>query len=108
MRRPAILTFCLIAAATLNLHAQWTEFRGPEGTGRSASAKLPLQWSEDKNVKWKTAVHGRAWSSPVILGRQVWMTTATEDGRDLFAIALDRDSGKLLHDLKLFHVDTPQ
>ncbi len=53
-------------------------------------------------------MHGRAWSSPVILGGQIWMTTATQDGRELFAVALDRDSGKILFDLKLFQVATPQ
>ena len=90
------------------LRAQWPQFRGPEGTGNSSSADLPLTWGEGKNVRWKTAVHGRAWSSPVILGNQVWMTTATEDGRELFAVALDRDSGKILFDLKLFQVATPQ
>ena len=67
-----------------------------------------MTWAEGKNVKWKTAVHGRAWSSPVILGNQVWMTTATPDGRELFAVALDRDSGKIVFDLKLFDVATPQ
>ena len=67
-----------------------------------------MTWGEGKNVAWKTAVHGRAWSSPVILGNQVWMTTATPDGRELFAVALDRDSGKIVFDLKLFDVATPQ
>ena len=90
------------------MSAQWPQFRGPEGTGHSASTGLPLTWAEGKNVVWKTAVHGRAWSSPVILGNQVWMTTATPDGRELFAVALDRDSGKIVFDLKLFDVATPQ
>jgi len=93
---------------TLPLHAQWPQFRGPDGSGTSASRDLPLTWGEGNNVKWKTAIHGRAWSSPVILENQVWLTTATEDGRELFAIALDRDSGKILQDLKLFHVPQPQ
>jgi outer membrane protein assembly factor BamB len=90
------------------LDAQWPQFRGPDGTGHSASAQLPLTWAEGKNVTWKTTVHGRAWSSPVILGNQIWVTTATEDGRELFAVALDRDSGKIVFDLKLFQVATPQ
>ena len=104
-------TVTLVCAAVLStapLAAQWPQFRGPDGNGHAASTKLPLTWAEDKNVVWKTAVHGRAWSSPVILGNQVWMTTATEDGRELYAVALDRDSGKIVHDLKLFQVATPQ
>ncbi len=69
---------------------------------------MPLTWSEEKNVRWKTAVHGKAWSSPIVLENQVWMTTADEKGHELSAVALDRDSGKIVHDMKLFHVETPQ
>ncbi|MGH9370412.1 MAG: PQQ-binding-like beta-propeller repeat protein, partial [Vicinamibacterales bacterium] len=83
------------------------QHRGPDGMG-STTAALPLTWSEEKNVRWKTAIHGRAWSSPVILGNQVWLTTATQDGRELFAIALDQETGKILHDLKVFQVEQPQ
>lgn len=86
----------------------WPQFRGPVGNGLSGSNSLPVTWSEKENVKWKTAIHGRAWSSPVVLGRQVWMTTATEDGHELYAVCVERDSGKIVHDLKLFTVEKPQ
>ena len=86
----------------------WPQFRGPTGDGHSDSKPLPTNWSETKNIKWKTAIHGRAWSSPVVLGRQVWLTTATEDGRELSAICVERDSGKIANDLKLFDVEKPQ
>lgn len=97
-----------LVAASLLLGWQWPEFRGPNGTGHAGERGLPLTWSETEHVRWKTAVHGRAWSSPVVLDRQVWVTTATPDGRQLFAVALDRDSGAIVHDLKLFDVATPQ
>ena len=106
MKTTTVLLFALVLSQPLS--AQWPQFRGPDGTGHAASTDLPLTWAEGKNVRWKTAVHGRAWSSPVILGNQVWMTTATPDGRELFAVALDRDSGKIVFDLKLFDVATPQ
>jgi len=70
------------------LLAQWPQFRGPNGDGVSSATGLPLSWSETENVRWKTPIHGRAWSSPVILGNQVWMTTATPDGKELFAVAV--------------------
>lgn len=107
MIRPAALALAIFSA-TVPLHAQWPQFRGPEGTGVSASRTLPLTWSEKASVKWKTAIHGRAWSSPVILGNQVWVTTATPDGRELSALALDKESGAIIHDLKLFQVAQPQ
>jgi outer membrane protein assembly factor BamB len=98
---------CVLLAALL-ASAQWPQFRGPDGNGVSANAAIPLTWSEGENVRWKTAVHGRAWSSPVILGRQVWVTTATPDGRQLFAVAVDKDTGRIQFDLKLFDVPNPQ
>jgi outer membrane protein assembly factor BamB len=100
--------FCLLFALTLRVEAQWPRFRGPDGNGTAAAAALPLKWSEAENVRWKTAVHGRAWSSPVILENRLWITTASEDGRDLYAVSLDPSNGRIVHDLKLFHVDKPQ
>ena len=97
----------LVVAALLAL-AQWPQFRGPDGNGVSTAAGVPVTWSETENVRWKTPIHGRAWSSPVVLGRQVWLTTATPDGKELYAIAIDKETGKILHDLKLFDVASPQ
>ncbi len=87
---------------------RWTEFRGPAGTGHSDSTGLPREWSETKNVAWKARVHGRGWSSPVVLDGQVWLTTATRDGRELSVMAFDRASGRVLHDILLFRVETPE
>jgi outer membrane protein assembly factor BamB len=99
----AVLAFLL----AMPVAAQWPQFRGPDGMGTSP-ARPPLTWSEQQNVAWKVPIHGRAWSSPVVLGDQVWVTTATADGRELFAVALDRKSGRILHDLRLFQVAKPQ
>jgi outer membrane protein assembly factor BamB len=108
MMRKLLVFLTTLFLTTLPLRAQWPQFRGPDGSGVSATANLPLTWGEGKNIRWKTAIHGRGWSSPVILGNQVWMTTATEDGRELFAIALDRLTGKIVYDLKVFQVAHPQ
>lgn len=105
---PALLLWLVaIALAQAQASTDWRQFRGQDGAGLSTSLGLPLTWAEGRNITWKTAIHGRAWSSPVVLGNQVWMTTATEDGHDRFAVAVDRDSGRILHDLKLFRVETP-
>lgn len=95
-------------AAPAQAGDSWPQFRGPSGHGLSDATALPLEWAEDKNVTWKTPIHGRAWSSPVVLGNQVWLTTATPDGRQLSAICVDKDTGKIVHDLKLFDVAAPQ
>ncbi|HTL58848.1 MAG TPA: PQQ-binding-like beta-propeller repeat protein [Candidatus Limnocylindrales bacterium] len=97
----------LLLAEDLN----WPEFRGPRGNGTTTSSKLPLRWGEDpgdKTVKWKTAIHGKAWSSPVIWGKQIWLTSATEDGRELFVLCVEPQTGKIVRDQKLFDVEKPQ
>jgi outer membrane protein assembly factor BamB len=92
----------------------WPEFRGPWGNGLAAppgDAKprgLPLRWSEKENVKWKTPIPHCGWSTPVVLGGQVWLTTATLDGHDFFAICVDADTGKIVLSEKVFHADNPE
>ena len=86
----------------------WPQFRGPAGNGHCDAARLPLKWSESENVTWKTPIHDRGWSSPVIWGDQVWMTTATKDGKKLYAVCADKRTGKIMHDLKVFDVRRPQ
>ena len=59
-------------------------------------------------MKWQTAIHGRAWSSPIVVGPRVWLTTATPDGKTLGVVAVDRESGEIVQDTTLFEVASPQ
>lgn len=94
--------------------ADWPEFRGPYGDGHVSApgdAKLtglPLKWSDTENVRWKTEIHDRGWSTPVVMGNQVWMTTATTNGNDFFAVCADAETGKIVFDEKVFHCDNPE
>ena len=56
----------------------WPQWRGPRGAGQAEGKGYPLTWSDTENVAWKTAIPGRGWSSPVITGHQIWMTSAHE------------------------------
>jgi outer membrane protein assembly factor BamB len=70
---------------------------------------VPVTWSEAENIVWKVALPGEGFSSPVILGNQIWMTTALNEGKSLRAICCDRQSGKLLHEIELFTLEkTPE
>ena len=91
-------------------HLNWPQFRGPSGQGvvDANSKALPLTWDEKQNVRWKTPIHGKAWSSPVVWGNQIWMTSATEDGHKLYALCVDKETGKVVFDLQLFDVPAPQ
>jgi outer membrane protein assembly factor BamB len=107
-RNPALITLGLLMV-TLPCLAQdnWPEFRGPAGNGHATARNLPIKWSEKENIVWKTAIHDKGWSSPVIWGKTIWMTTATEDGKQLFGVCVELDSGKVLHDIKVFDVEKP-
>jgi outer membrane protein assembly factor BamB len=107
----------LVASAAIRgatARADWPEFRGPWGDGHAAApgdtnlAGLPLHWSETENVRWKTPLPNRGWSTPVVLGTQVWMTAATVDGHDFFALCVEADSGKLRFNVPLFHYENPE
>jgi outer membrane protein assembly factor BamB len=69
---------------------------------------LPIHWSEKENVKWKTPVPHRGWSTPVVMDGQAWLTTATLDGHDFFVICVNADSGQIRLQEKLFHADHPE
>jgi len=77
--------------------AQWAQFRGPNGTGVSASRNLPAEFGPEKAVRWKTAVPP-GHSSPVLTRGRIFLTSHTpeKDGYKLFVMGLDRRSGQLL------------
>jgi outer membrane protein assembly factor BamB len=82
----------------------WPEFRGPTGQGHSDERGLPLVWSETKNVRWKVAIPGRGWSSPAIQRDRIWLTTATDEGKSLRAISVDRNTGAILQNVEVFRL----
>jgi outer membrane protein assembly factor BamB len=108
MRQAAWVIALAISASLASAGENWPQFRGPHADGHADAAALPITWSETENVTWKTPIHDRGWSSPVIWDNQVWMTTATEDGTRMFAVGVDRTSGKVVHDVKVFDVAKPQ
>lgn len=85
----------------------WPEFRGPTADGHADGGVLPLQVDKKANLKWKTAIHGKGWSSPVVWGNQVWLTTATEDGKRMSAICVDLDSGEIIRDQVIHQNESP-
>ena len=104
---------CILAVTTLLLAgpgeaSNWPQFRGPATDGSAVGGDLPLQWSEQENIRWKTRIHDSGHSSPVVWGEQVWVTTATEDGSRLFAVCCDRATGRIIHDVEVFKVDKPE
>lgn len=106
--KQTLLLVLLIATPTFAADKYWNQFRGPNAVGKSDAKNVPVEFGEGKNVTWKTKIHGRGWSSPVVWGKQIWMQTATEDGHKLYAVCVDADSGKIVHDIKVFDVAKPK
>lgn len=112
----AILLLFLVAAMMLlsvqttraSDNGNWPDWRGPSGEGRSEATDLPLNWSETKNIVWKTRIHDFGFSSPVLWDDQVWLTTATKNGKTLYAVCIDLNSGRVIHDVEVFHPEKPQ
>ena len=116
-----LLTCSLLSARVSAAEGYWNQFRGPHANGTSEAKGLPLKFAEEsKEVVWKTEVKGRAWSTPVVWGNQIWVTNAPEivnpDGatnQDSFskgakpletplrlsAVCLDLKTGKVIHDV---------
>ena len=107
MIRLLCLAWLLLPAAAWATD-DWPQFRGSDGQGHAPTAHPPLTWSEQENVRWKTPIPGEGWSSPVVYAQQIWMTTATHGGRSLRAVCVDREAGRVLHDLEVFHIDDPE
>ncbi len=127
----SILLITLTLASVAGAQADWKQWRGPTGQGH-ADANLPLKWSETENIAWRTPIPGKGWSSPVIEGGQIWMTAAQEVEASetekaerlksntgsqpvtvlslvkLHAVCLDKNSGRLLHDLEILRKQNPQ
>ncbi len=99
----SLLLLSLLSPASIV--ADWPQFRGPDGQGHSDAKGIPVEWSEEKNVKWKMPVPGQGFSSPVISGGQIWMTSSEMEGKSLHAICLDLATGNLLHNIEVITTD---
>lgn len=122
-----VLVVTLIFASPV-LGQNWNQFRGLHADGSTKATGLPTKFSED-SAAWKTAMPGRAWSSPVVWGDQVWLTNAPKlrnppgasnrqaaiaqkeplkEPIRLSAVCLDAKTGKVLRDMTVFEVYRPQ
>ena len=106
------ISFLLISCvAQQKLH--WPDKHGPQWNGTvpdSASKGLPLKWGGEKeeNIIWKTPLERLGHSTPVIAGKKIWFTSATEDGKQQFIYCLDSNTGKVIHHKLLFENSNPE
>lgn len=128
----AAITFfvaVILSSSLTRAEEYWNQYRGPHGDGTCSAKGLPTTWSETEHIKWKTpfsAKEWKAWSSPVVWKDQIWFTNAppfknttapksqsgepatVDEPTKLYAVCLDLDSGKILHNILLFDIARPQ
>jgi outer membrane protein assembly factor BamB len=85
--------FLVLALTNLHAAGDWPRFRGPNGSGVSDAAGLPMQFGPQQNVVWKTPVPAGD-SSPVFTGKRLYLTAF--EGDKLLTLCIDRDTGKIL------------
>jgi len=106
-RIAALLLLACSATASAEQIPEWPGYRGPTGDGHAVAANLPVDLNAPANLTWKTPIPGVGWSTPVVLGEQIWMTTATPDGTSLRAVCVNRRSGAIERDIEVFRVEKP-
>jgi outer membrane protein assembly factor BamB len=78
------LLLCALSLASLTVHAQdkvWPQFLGPQSNPVGTHARLAERWSKTENVEWSQEIPGRGWSSPIVTGGKVYVTTVTTEGK---------------------------
>jgi outer membrane protein assembly factor BamB len=103
--RLACLALIFVAPAYAE---DWPEFRGPTAQGHSRTKNLPVTWSAEENVAWRTPIPGGGWSSPVLVAGKLYLTAAVPQEADkpsdlaLVTLCLDAKTGKALWDREVF------
>jgi outer membrane protein assembly factor BamB len=95
MRR-GVLLFTAALTCTSIAAADWYQWRGPSGQGHVTDAKVPLVWSDTKNILWKTPLPGAGNSSPIIAGERLFLTAASKNGDERCVLCINTVDGKLL------------
>jgi len=94
----------MISQQGISQDKNWTHFRGSNLNGMAATESIPLIW-DNSVIKWKTEIHDNGYSSPVVYNNQIWVTTAKSDGKELFAVCVDFQTGEIIYDIKVFTPD---
>jgi len=103
MRHLPTSTLLLLSLVLVGRSAggDWPRFRGPDGSAASEDDKVPTEWGDKKNLKWKLSLPGRGFSSPIVVGDRVFVTCYSGGDGDLsslkrYLVCADRNKGGLL------------
>lgn len=98
-----MLTVTTLGLAACVAHAEnWPQFRGPDGQGHSKETTVPTSWSATEHLAWKTEIPGESWSSPIVFGNRVFVTTTTDNGESCRILGLERKTGRIVWNTEVF------
>ncbi|MGI9470536.1 MAG: PQQ-binding-like beta-propeller repeat protein [Rubripirellula sp.] len=99
-----VILFALnvVSARAQQAPQHWNQFRGPSGDGIATTNHMPIDFDESTNVRWKISIPHAGWSSPVIWENEIWLTTGSVETKELRAICIDLETGKVKQDIKVF------
>lgn len=93
-----LIAFLVLNGASVLNAEDWPGFRGPHGDGISSDENVPTEWGDSKNVKWKLSLPGKGFSSPIVVGKHVFVTafSGAREQVKRHLVCVDRESGKAL------------
>jgi outer membrane protein assembly factor BamB len=101
-----LLLVAAFAMTVSSTGADWPQFRGPGGEGISTEKALPASWSSTENIVWRTKLSGPGTSSPIVVGKRIYLTCYTGYGVDpdqgemdklmRHLVCVDREKGTIL------------
>jgi outer membrane protein assembly factor BamB len=104
-----ILWLLIVAGPLLAEPTDWPEFLGPRGAAHAGpDSDIPLRWNDRLNILWRTPLPGRGWSSPVVAGDSIWLTTSQNGNKELRLLQLDRITGTLRSNHLVLEVVSPR
>jgi outer membrane protein assembly factor BamB len=104
---PLAAVLVLLIGQSAGFSGDWPRFRGPNGIGSAGDAKLPVRWSADEGIEWKTPLPGAGSSSPIVVQGKVFVTGYSGYGLDRenpgdieklerWVAAVELETGKIL------------
>src|SRR5436190_13385536 len=76
-----VIVSLVLVASAFAADPEWPGFRGPSSNPSTVNSNLPDKWSKTSNVEWTATLPGLGWSSPIVAGRSIFLTTVTTDGK---------------------------
>jgi len=91
-----LMTFLMSVISDATVAENWTGWRGPRGDGTSHEKNVPVKWSSNENIDWKTPIPGKGHASPIVWENYIFVVTAIKEKKQRILLCLNRKDGRIL------------